>query len=61
MINWQYYPKSDAAPEIAHKVIAVFNAVSGEIDSAIHSLESNAVLTALSTGLTAAGFTVESS
>ncbi|MCA9162304.1 MAG: hypothetical protein KDA62_04970 [Planctomycetales bacterium] len=61
MINWQYYPKSDAAPEIAHKVIAVFNAASGEIDSAIHSLESNAVLTALSTGLTAAGFAVESS
>ncbi len=60
MINWQYYPKSDAAPEIATKVIAVFDAVSAEIDSAIHTLESNSVLAALSAGLTAAGFTVES-
>lgn len=60
MINWQYYPKSDAAPEIATKVIAVFDAVSAEIDSTLHTLESNLVLAALSTGLTAAGFTVES-
>ena len=56
----KYYPKSDAAPKIANKVISVFDAVSAEIDSTIHTLKSNSVLAALSAGLTAAGFIVES-
>jgi hypothetical protein len=60
MINWQYYPKSDAAPEIANKVVSVFEAVSSEIDSTLHAHNSNTVLAALSEGLTAAGFAVES-
>lgn len=60
MINWQYYPKSDAAPKIAATVIAAFEAVSADIDSTVHTLESNLVLAALSAGLNAAGFTVES-
>jgi len=59
-VNWQYYPKSDTAPEIATKVIAAFEAASAEIDSTLHTLESNLVLAALRAGLTAAGFTVES-
>lgn len=60
MINWQYYPKSDVAPEIATKIIAVFEGVSAQIDSTVHTLESNSVLAALNEGLTAAGFSVES-
>ncbi len=60
MINWQYYPKSDAAPQIAIRVVSTFEAVSAEIDSAVHTLESNLVLKAINTGLTGEGFTVES-
>lgn len=60
MINWQYYPKSDAAPQIATSIIAAFEAVSSEINSEVHSLESNFVLAALAAGLTSVGFIVES-
>jgi hypothetical protein len=60
MINWQYYPKSDAAPEIATVVIGVFEAAAAEIDSESNTLESNLVLAALADRLVAANFVVES-
>jgi len=60
MINWQYYPKSDAAPEIVTQVITTFEGASAQIDSEVHTLESNLVLAALAVGLTTAGFIVES-
>src|SRR5690349_5944790 len=60
MINWQYYPKSDAAPRIAKNVIAAFDTVHAAIDSKNNTLESNLVLSALASGLKAIGFTVES-
>ena len=59
MINWVYYPRSDEATDIALKVVRVFEAASGRIDSDSHTLNSNEVLSAISDGLVAAGFAVE--
>ena len=59
MINWQYYPKSDAAPPIAHKVIDAFEDASSCIDSVTHTLKSNQVLAAVSVRLSSIGFSVE--
>jgi len=59
MINWQFYPKSDAAPPIALQVVAAFEEALPQIDSTIYSLKSNEVLAALSARLSATGFTVE--
>ena len=59
MINWQFYPKSDEAPPIAHAAIAAFAAAFPIINSAANSLESNQVLAAISDHLLASGFLVE--
>lgn len=59
MIQWQYYPKSDAAPEIAKTVIEAFQAVSDEIDSVKHTLTSNEVLALITSHIQSAGFQVE--
>jgi len=59
MINWQYYPKSDAAPEIATTVVRAFEDNSGLIDSETHSLNSNSVLAILADELLSANFQVE--
>ncbi len=60
MINWQYYPKSDKAPELADDVVKAFRKVLPAIDSAQHTLESNAVLLAVRPHLEPKGFRVES-
>lgn len=59
MIQWQYYPKSDAAPDIAISVVAAFESAAGAIDSLQHNLRSNDVLAAITPSLQSAGFTVE--
>lgn len=59
MIQWQYYPKSDAAPAIASTVISAFQSASDAIDSAQNALNSNDVLAAITPQLQAAGFQVE--
>ena len=60
MINWQYYPKSDVAPSIAHSVVAAFEAVAAVVDSSTRTLDSNEVLAALAPYLMTHGFEVES-
>ncbi len=59
VIQWQYYPKSDAAPAIVDTVVSAFKAVSDSIDSSQHKLDSNGVLAAITTQLLDAGFRVE--
>lgn len=59
MIQWQYFPRSDAATPLARDVVAAFEAVSAEIDSAKFAHVSNTVLKRLSGGLQACGFRVE--
>lgn len=59
MVNWQYFPKSDAAPKHLAEVIDIFRQNSDLIDSAQHTLSSNAVLLILKDGLSGLGFTVE--
>lgn len=61
MINWQFYPKCDEAPQIAHAVIAAFTTSSTLIDSSTQTLESNQVLAHISEHLVSSGFLVESS
>ena len=60
MISWLYFPRSDAAPPIAGKVVEAFETVAKEIDSASHDLESNGVLARVAPLLRDIGFTVES-
>ncbi|MHC4180176.1 MAG: hypothetical protein ACYSWU_21945 [Planctomycetota bacterium] len=60
MINWQYFPRSQKAPEIAIRVIKAFEQVIDQIDSDEHELHSNAVLAHVADGLREAGFQVES-
>jgi hypothetical protein len=59
VINWIYYPKSPRATPVALAVVDAFVQASDAIDSAVHQLPSNAVLAAVASGLTAAGFIVE--
>ena len=59
MINWIYYPRSDEATDMALKVVGVFKAASNKIDSELHTLSSNEVLSVISDRLVAAGFAVE--
>jgi len=60
VIQWQYYPKSDASPPIASAVISAFQSAADVIDSAHNTLDSNDVLAAITPQLQAAGFQVES-
>jgi hypothetical protein len=59
MIEWIYFPKSDAPPAIAKKIVDVFKGVAQDIDSEKRDLKSNEVLTKVRTGLFSLGFKVE--
>lgn len=59
MIQWQYFPKSDAPPAIARRVVSAFDSAAGDIDSEKHAHASNAVLRRVADALTASGFKVE--
>jgi hypothetical protein len=60
MINWMFFPKSDAPHPLCGQVVAVFQKHEADITSAKHKLESNGVLLKIASDLTALGFTVES-
>jgi len=59
LIHWLYYPRSRKAPPLALQVVEAFRSVSAEIDSALHNLPSNGVLTWLTPRLVDLGFRVE--
>jgi hypothetical protein len=59
MIQWQYFPKSRRPPDIAHKVVDAFSAVSHDIDSKAHQHKSDQVLVRVSGPLRELGFNVE--
>lgn len=59
MIHWYYYPKSRRPPLLAFQVVDAFHAVSSQIDSAHHQLQSNDVLASLAPRLVDLGFRVE--
>ncbi len=59
MVQWQYYPRSDAPPPIAVSVVSAFEAVNDSIDSQHYNLKSNEVLAELAPSLLDAGFDVE--
>jgi hypothetical protein len=59
MTVWQLYPRSLEPEPIIHSVVAVFDSVVNEIDSAGHDLGSNDVLVHLCDGLKREGFSVE--
>ena len=61
MINWQYYPKLDKAPQHLTTVVNVFLDRKKKIDSSRNKLKSDEVLAILRAGLTQAGFVVEKS
>ena len=58
MIQWQYYPRSEAPTKTALDVVAAFDAAEG-IDSNEQDDPSNAILASVASGLVAAGFAVE--
>ena len=60
MIQWQFFPRSDTAPEVSLDVVASFEDAAAEIDSESHELCSDDVLAAVFSGLTDRGFLVES-
>ncbi|MCK4871633.1 MAG: hypothetical protein KAS72_02800 [Phycisphaerales bacterium] len=59
MINWIYFPKSRKPPYLATAVVTVFESEAKLIDSTVHTLTSNEVLSHLAGGLQALGFVVE--
>jgi hypothetical protein len=59
LIQWQFFPKSDAPPTLAREVVRAFESAAADIDSETHELASNAVLRRVSGGLAAIGFKVE--
>jgi hypothetical protein len=58
MINWQYFPKSDAIPDFLSTLVDVFKKNSEENDSHSKNLNSNSVLAALKKDLTNSKFQV---
>ena len=58
MIQWQYYPRSEAPTEMARQVVTAFSAAKG-IDSAEQDDPSNTILASVASGLVALGFEVE--
>lgn len=58
-IQWQYYPKSDAAPDIANTVVTAFEVSADSIDSFQHNLASNDVLAVIAPHLQSVEFAVE--
>lgn len=59
MINWQFFPKSIEAPEVARGIVSCFKNVIEHIDSTKFELQSNDVLRHVCPGLQAMGFEVE--
>jgi hypothetical protein len=59
MINWQYFPKSDAPTLLVRQVVAAFESVACDIDSSLHDHPSNGVLDRAAEALQSIGFTVE--
>jgi hypothetical protein len=60
LIQWQFFPRSDTAPEVSLDVVASFEDAAAEIDSESHELRSDDVLAAIFSGLTDREFLVES-
>ncbi|HEX4954389.1 MAG TPA: hypothetical protein VF017_13435 [Thermoanaerobaculia bacterium] len=60
MINWFYFPKSDAPPELCAQVVSVFQDHEEDITSDRRTLDSNGVLLTIARDLSALGFSVES-
>ncbi|MCB0779453.1 MAG: hypothetical protein KDB96_08230 [Flavobacteriales bacterium] len=61
MINWQFFPRSTEPPLHLRQVVDVFVKHAEDIDSAIHTLPSNAVLSIVRAGLEELDFQVERS
>jgi hypothetical protein len=59
LIQWQYFPKSDAPTDLVRQVVAAFESVSADVDSEKHDHASNVVLRRAADALRAVGFTVE--
>lgn len=59
MIEWLYYPKSDAAPSVAREIVTAFESASDEIDSEQCTFASNEVLSRITPALKKYGFEVE--
>lgn len=59
MIEWQFYPKRDQAPELLRKVANAFEEEEQAIESERNSLSSNKVLDAVRVKLELLGFEVE--
>lgn len=60
MINWMYFPKSDAPHPLCGGIVAAFQKHEADISSAKHKLESNDVLLKIAPDLAGLGSTVES-
>jgi len=58
MIQWQYFPRSTAATDLARKVVRAFETAPG-IDSASQNEPSNKILAAVAAALTDLEFNVE--
>ena len=58
-IEWFYFPRSLEPPELARKVVSVFESVESEIASPKNKLSSNGVLRKVRPGLESLGFRVE--
>ena len=61
MINWQFFPKSDAIPSHLKDVVCVFEADEDKISSDDNTYSSDEVLGFLRSGLEEAGYQVEKS
>ncbi len=59
MVQWLFFPKSDPATQLALAVVAAFENVASEIDSATKEMSSNEVLAIVAPHLIQAGFKVE--
>jgi hypothetical protein len=58
-ISWQYFPTSDPAPSHLVDLVSQFQLQHDDISSALHDLNSNAVLATLRPGLLELGYQVE--
>lgn len=59
MIRWVFYPRSQAASDLALGVVQAFESVATKIDSRTHNLSSDEALAFLADGLSRLGFNVE--
>lgn len=59
MIDWMYYPRSSTATSLAVAVVGAFESAGESINSDVNKLNSNGVLTRVSSSLRSLGFVVE--